>query len=72
MVQAKAPGPTTRGGLNHPFHPEDIEYSLHIVGDHRQAHLRIYLVQPPHQEITLVHAAFHRAERMLDDFLAAL
>ncbi|MBN2085095.1 MAG: hypothetical protein JW748_07695 [Anaerolineales bacterium] len=54
---------------NHPFRPKDMEYPLPIAGDHRQAHHRFCLFQPPHREAALVHAAFHRADRMLDEFL---
>jgi hypothetical protein len=70
MVQARAPGPTRQGGLNHPFYTRDIEHPFDIVGSHHQAHLRFHLVQYPGQEIPLVHTAFHRAKRMLDDRLS--
>jgi hypothetical protein len=41
------------------------------MGCHCQTHLRFYLLHPPHQDISLVHAAFHRTERMLDNILSA-
>jgi hypothetical protein len=71
MVQANAPGPTRRGGLNRLITPEDIEHTLKIAGCHCQTHFSFYLLQPPQREISLIHAAFHYAERVLDDFFSA-
>jgi hypothetical protein len=57
-------------GLDHSFHSQDIQHPFQIVGGNRQAHLRFHHLQPPGQEIPLVHTAFHRAKRTLDDPLS--
>ena len=45
---------------------EDVDHSLHIVGQHLQAHLGFDLFESPGQEMGAAHPSLERAERMLD------
>lgn len=53
-------------------HPEDIDCPPQIVDERRQAELGPHLVEPLHQESSLVHPLFDAAEGVLDAFAATV
>ena len=55
-----------RDRLHQRLDAEDIDHSLHIVGQHLQAHLGFDLFEGPGQEVSAAHPCLERAERMLD------